>query len=219
MPWVPRVRVRPLLGGFVLLALLAGCGLGSDQSRPGSGDAATRTAAAGEVGALQGRVASAEAALPAEERATPIVPLAQAWRVGLAGVERVGSIPNYATESAAPLTLEARGVFVVVHLQLVNVGPTTAARFPWWDLRLRDASGRTFSPDQDAAVSYGVADPAVRRARQAAKYQPGVVYPGAVVFDVPGDAVGVLLTSADGTLRLPFPVAAATPGATAGPAR
>jgi hypothetical protein len=205
------VRGRPLLGGLVLLALLAGCGLGSDQPRPGSGDAATRTALHGEIGALQGRVASAEAALPPEERATPLLPLAQAWRVGIAGVERVGSIPNYATTSGAPLTLVARGVFVVAHLQLVNTGTQAATQFPWWNLRLRDRLGRTFSPDEDATVSYGIADPAVRRARQAATYKPGVVAPGAVVFDVPGDAVGVLLTSADGTLHRPLPVAPATP--------
>lgn len=140
-----------------------------------------------------------------------MVPLAQAWQVGLAGVERVGSIPSYATTSGAPLTLDARGVFVVMHLQLVNRGVKTAARFPWRSLRLRDRVGRTFSPDEEATVSYGVADPAVRQARQAAKYQPGEVAPGAVVFDVPVDAVGVLLTSADGTLHRPLPVTLVTP--------
>ena len=201
------MRRRLVLGWFGVgfLTLLAACGSESERGLSPE-EWATVSAYQQEVVRLETQVAALFTAIPTEAPATPTVPIASAWNVAISGVTRATSYPNYATESDAPLTLEARGVFLAIRLDVVNAGLQPVEQFPWWTLRLHDGAGRTFTPQENATASYVVAEAGIVKPEE---YQPGVVYDEAVVFDVPPEARDFTLRSADGTLSLNLPATGA----------
>lgn len=183
-----------------LVALLAACGSGARRGESAD-DWATISAFQQQVTELETQVAVLSTFVPTVARSTPSPPFAEAWTVAVSGVMRTQSYPNYSTEIDAPLALEARGVFLAIKLKVANAGLQPVRRFPWWNLRLRDGMGRTFSPQVDATMSY-VIEEGIRRPEE---YQPGLVYDEAVVFDVPPTASGLVLRTEDGTLSLSLP--------------
>jgi hypothetical protein len=215
-------RVHVVWVGMALLVLLGACSpdagrSGEDRRLAGRGlsrgEEATIGAYLRDAADLQTRVAVATTALPTAERGSPPAPFAQAWSVGLRSVAEAPSLPNYSTQSGDSLTIEPRGLFLVVRLAVAYTGQRDASSFPWWDLRLRDAAGRTFTPQSAATASFAVADPEVRASRDAGKYRPGAVHDEGVVFDVPPSLRRLTLESADDTFSLDL--AAAATGATA----
>ncbi|HEU0114961.1 MAG TPA: hypothetical protein VFQ80_09800 [Thermomicrobiales bacterium] len=204
------MRKRLALGwvGFPVLALLVGCGPG------GTGGMTARDWAT--VGAYQDQVTQLQTQtsvlLTAVPRATPEPALGAGWKVTIATATRRPSVAD--PSAAAPL--QARGVYVVLRLAVVNAGLEPAARFPWWNLRLRDAAGRLFTPQEGATLAYVASD---RELDRPEAYQPGLTYREAVVFDVPPDASGWRLQADDGSLDLAVPMAnAASPSPAASPA-
>jgi hypothetical protein len=183
-----------------LVALLAGCGSGATRGESAD-DWATFAAYQQDVTELETQVAVLSTFVPTVALSTPSPPFSEAWTVAVSGVMRTQSYPNYSTQIDAPLTLEARGVFLTIKLNVVNAGLQPVRPFPWWNLRLRDDMGRTFSPQVDATMSYMVEE-GIRRPEE---YQPGLVYDEAVVFDVPPTASGLVLRTEDGTLNLSLP--------------
>jgi hypothetical protein len=188
--------------GLLVLALLAGCGPG------GTGGMTARDWAT--VGAYQDQVTQLQTQtsvlLTAVPRATPEPALGKGWQVTVTTATRRPSLPDQA--AAGPM--QARGVYVVLRLSVVNAGLQPAARFPWWNLRLRDGGGRLFTPQEGATLAF-IADD--RELDRPDSYQPGLTYREAVVFDVPPAATGWRLQADDGSLDLPLPAmaSAATP--------
>ena len=91
-----------------------------------------------------------------------------------------------------------RGVFVAVHLTVVNTGMVPAA-FPFSDLRLTDGAGRVFSPDSDTTTDWLIQNTDFY---QSAELQPGLPYEAVVFFDVPRDATGLAPTTSDGVFTI-----------------
>jgi hypothetical protein len=191
-----RMRRRLALGwfGFPVLALLVGCGPG------GTGGMTARDWAT--VGAYQDQVTQLQTQtsvlLTAVPHATPEPALGKGWRVTIESATRRPSLPG--PTAAAPL--HARGVYVVLRLDVVNAGLQPVTRFPWWNLRLRDGAGRLFTPQEGATLAYVASDRDLDRPES---YQPGLAYREAVVFDVPPAASGWRLQADDGSLDLPLP--------------
>ncbi|HET7094263.1 MAG TPA: hypothetical protein VFI22_12305, partial [Thermomicrobiales bacterium] len=204
-------RLRIAWAASALLVLLAACNAdagrsGEDRRLAGRGlnrsEEATIGAYLRAAADLQTQVAVAVTALPTAERGAPPAPFAQAWSVGVRSVEEVTSLPNYSSQSGDALTIEPRGAFVIVRLAVAYTGSRGSGSFPWWNLRLRDGAGRTFTPQATATASYAVADPDVRRSRQSGKYRPGAIYDEGVVFDVPSNSDELSLRSADNTFSV-----------------
>jgi hypothetical protein len=204
------MRRRLALGwfGIPVLALVVGCGAETGRGLSND-DWATITTYQREVNALQTQVGAVITAVPTLATATPAVAMGESWKVTIATATRR---PSVADPSAA--SLQARGVFVVLRLAVVNAGLEPVARFPWWSLRLRDGAGRLFTPQESATLAYVAGDRTLDRPEA---YQPGLTYREAVVFDVPPDASGWRLQADDGSLDLPVPAFAppvGTPAAT-----
>jgi hypothetical protein len=95
-------------------------------------------------------------------------------------------------------TVTARGIFLVVNFSLENT-ETLPAEFPFMDLRVIDAEGRTFSVIHDATffhMSYAF------DLFPNEEIQPGLPYNFAVVFDVPTDASGFQFTTGENRFRI-----------------
>ncbi|MBA3413684.1 MAG: hypothetical protein H0U10_00465, partial [Chloroflexia bacterium] len=152
-----------------------------------------------DVHDLETQVALLATAVPTAAPATPVVPFAEAWSVSIGGITRAASYPSSSAQAGDSLTIEARGVFIAVRLEVTNESLMPVNRFPWWTLRLRDDAGRTFTPQEEATDAYAAGEGAIGRPET---YQPGLVYDEAVVFDVPAEATGLALRSADNSLRL-----------------
>jgi hypothetical protein len=104
------------------------------------------------------------------------------WTLTVTGAEPVPTV------SGASETFTARGVYVVVSLNVTNTG-NAPQEFPYRDLVLRDARGRMFSVDTDPTIR-------LIRTYDVSWYenlQPGLAYDTAIVFDVPVDATGLQL--------------------------
>ncbi len=185
--------------GVPVLAILVGCG--ADAGRGLSSDEwATIGAYQQEVSVLQTQVGAAITAVPTPAPATPAGPLGAGWQVTIAKATRTASL----TDPASPTPVQARGVYLVLRLNVVNSGLTPVTRFPWWTLRVRDGAGRFFTPQQGATVTYAANAPDLDRPEA---FQPGLTYRAAVVFDVPATAGGLRLQAQDGSLDLPLPAA------------
>jgi hypothetical protein len=203
------MRQRWLVGwfGVGLVALLTACGSGATGGM-NSNDWATIGAYEQGVTELETQVAVLVTTVPTPAPATPGVPFAEAWTVGIERVERGASFPNPLDEGDAPPIIEARGVFLAIRLTATNDTLDPAARFPWWSLRLRDDEARTFTPQEEATAAYVAGDAGLRRPES---YQPGLTYDEAVVFDVPVNAERLTLRSADDSLRIRFHTDEAVP--------
>jgi hypothetical protein len=209
--------MRRLVFGLVCVVLggLTACG-SSDQSGLRQEDWATIGAYQQQVTSLGTQVAVLFTAIPTAEPATPELPFGQSWTVGVATATEAASYPDYTTQSSSGLTLEARGIFLALRLNVVNATLQPVSQFPWWDLRLRDRQGRTFSPNKAATQSYVIVETHVSESRPD-EYQPGLSYDEAVVFDVPKEAADLSLTAGDGSLNVSIPAPTpASPGAGSG---
>ena len=145
---------------------------------------ATREAELAELAALQTQVADLEAQL-AEECATPTptleptpVPPAPAGQpVSLAGewtVVVVGATARPTIETA-----QAKGIFIELAMQVTNNG-AQARGFPFYDVVLIDAQGRTFVVDPAATTDLDV--------DWGAAINPSLPTDLRLVFDVAADA-------------------------------
>jgi hypothetical protein len=209
--------MRRLVTGLVVAVLggLTACG-SNDQTGLRQEDWATIGAYQQQVSSLDTKVAVLFTVIPTAEPATPAPPFGQAWTVEVVAVTEAASYPDYTTDSNSGVTLEARGIFLALRLNVVNASQQPVSQFPWWDLRLLDEQGRTFSPNKPATTSYVIAETHISESRPD-EYQPGLGYDEAVVFDVPQDAADLALTAEDGSLDVPVPAPApASPGAGSG---
>ncbi len=206
-----RGRAALFVIGALGLVLLSACT--TDQGRSGEdrrlagrglsrGEEATIGAYLQQADDLQTRIAVATTALPTSERGNLPVPFAQAWNVGVRSVDRLTSLPNYSTKSGDPLTIEPHGEFLVVRLAVAAASSRAGGTFPWWDLRLQDGGGRTFTPQSAATASFAMTDPGVRDARASGARRSGAVHDEGVVFDVPPNLSHLTLRSDDNTFSL-----------------
>lgn len=83
------------------------------------------------------------------------------------------------TVGSGPLTKAAQGTFFQVDLKVANVG-TSSQTFIADDLKVKDASGKTFSAD-DSATLYAAAEANT----WLAAINPGNSVQGPVLFDLP----------------------------------
>jgi hypothetical protein len=203
------MRRRWLVGwfGIGLVALLTACGSGA-TSGMNPDDWATIGAYEQGVTELETQVAVLVTAVPTPAPATPGVPLAEAWTVGIERVERGASLPNPLAEGDVSPIVEARGEFLAIRLSVTNDTLDPVARFPWWSLRLRDDEARTFTPQEEATAAYAAGYAGLHRPES---YQPGLTYDEVVVFDVPVNAERLTLRSADDSLRIRFHADEAVP--------
>jgi|SRR5581483_5568458 len=200
------MRRRLALGWFGVPALAVLVGCGADAGRGLSSDEwATIGAYQQEVSVLQTQVGAVITAVPTPAPATPAGPLGAGWQVTIAKATRTDRL----IDPASPTPVQARGVYLVLRLNVVNAGLTPVTRFPWWNLRVRDGTGRLFTPQQGATVTYAATAADLDRPEA---YQPGLTYRAAVVFDVPATATGLRLQAQDGSLDLPLPAAAQANG-------
>jgi hypothetical protein len=183
--------------GVPALAILVGCGPGGTGGMTAK-DWATVGAYQDQVTQLQTQTSVLLTAVP---QATPVAPLGTGWQVTIADARRTASV----ADPASPTPLQARGVYLMLRLDVVNAGLSPVTRFPWWTLRVRDGAGRFFTPQQEATTAYAATAPDLDRPES---YQPGLRYRAAVVFDVPATAGGLRLQAQDGSLDLPIPSSA-----------
>lgn len=114
------------------------------------------------------------------------------WSFAVTTVQSVSAIISFET-------LKARGVFVVVTLNVTNLS-NTPAKLPYDDFRLIDGKNRTFetnaSANIDIAVSNGLSifD----------NLQPSLPYEITLVFDIPADATDLTLTSSQAAFSIPL---------------
>ncbi len=196
-----------------LVGTLVGCGSsGRDDLRAESW--ATITTQQQQVVALQTQVAGIEAIVRPSSPPPEMMDFGRVWTVEVAAIERTSEFPRLTPSESGRTTVVARGIFVVVRMNVVNVSTEPVNSFAWWDLRLEDNTGRTFSPNELATESFVTARSDIRE-NQPDEFQPRLVYEQGVVFDVPADEVELTLRSDDGTLTVPL--LASTPGATPAP--
>ena len=86
-------------------------------------------------------------------------------------------------------TATARGVWIVLHLRVENIG-RDAATLRAADLPLRDAGGHTYAADEQTSVYYSAFH---RFSKPAGSYPPRIPVEVGLVHDVPADATGLRL--------------------------
>lgn len=205
----PRGRVSFLiLAGGILAFGLSGCqsGIGHDPARPAATIAAYET----EVSDLQRRVDEQQATLSrlTPPPATPNPPpFDDEWRVTVAGrVEMRSTVGR--RKGVTPVT--AHGAFLVVPITTVNEAASPVAFSGVGPLVVVDEAGNSYEVDSRASgaaylLDFGY-DPSF------GARQPGVRYPDVLVFDIPPDASGLTLESADGSFSVALtPVRVGTP--------
>jgi hypothetical protein len=181
-----------LIIGFAAGRVVAGAGTaraGNElamhaASSPEVAATATRGAELLEISDLQTRVArndAAAACTPAVAAPTPTpvppvasgvpVPYGQDWIVTVVDISMVPTVGD----ATSP------GVFARISINAVN-NSTTAQRFPYDELVLRDARGRVFTTSQSANSN--------DLENWYAKFSPSVSRNGYVYFDVAADAQG-----------------------------
>lgn len=119
------------------------------------------------------------------------------WEVTVTGHELSPTIDSAYRQDAA------RGVYVIVYLDVTNTGHDPIP-FPYRDLMLTDAEGRRFQYDSDALfnLTYALLDVG---APNLEKFQPGLTYSTGVVFDIPAIATGLMkLTNTDEAFSIPL---------------
>ncbi len=193
-----------------LVVTLVGCGSSGRDNLRAEGWA-TITSQQEQVVALQTQVGAIEAIVRPSSPQPAEMDFARVWAVEVASIERAAEFPRLTPSESGRTTVVAHGVFVVVRMNVVNVSTQPMDSFAWWDLRLEDTTGRTFSPNEQATESYVTTKSDIRE-NQPDEFQPGLTYQQAVVFDAPVDQVQFTLGSDDGTLMVPLTVP--MPGAT-----
>jgi hypothetical protein len=118
------------------------------------------------------------------------------WTLTVTGAERTPSI------DALFQTFAARGTYVVVSLNVMNTSNTPQS-FPYNELVLLDASGRSFSIDADPTIPFQIETYSVAMYDE---LQPSLAYETAVVFDVPVDATGLRLEAEGQPWQIPIAV-------------
>lgn len=86
----------------------------------------------------------------------------------------------------------ARGIFCIVYITVMNNG-NDPAPFPYADLQLKTSEGRTYSYDDQALFNLTYVVMGAGGSND--DLQPGLAYTTAVLFDIPPDATGLVLTA------------------------
>lgn len=86
----------------------------------------------------------------------------------------------------------ARGVFCIVYITVMNNG-NEPAPFPYEDLQLKTGEGRIYSYDDQALFNLTYVVMGVGGSSD--DLQPGLAYTTAILFDIPPDATGLVLTA------------------------
>jgi hypothetical protein len=210
-----RLRLIPIVALLGVFLFLVGSGSGIRASAP----RAVTARAARDPSCPVTSPASPTVAAWLAGLSTPATPPPVPAAVPLGRPTAFGSLTLTATGVArldcvvGPQNLLPRGVFLAVALRVVATGPVGGeGEFPVADLRVVDRRGEAIPPalDATAALSHqrGLPIPML------APLLPGVPTSLVVVFDVPRDATGLVLTSVDAefAVRLAAP-AVGEPGA------
>jgi len=104
------------------------------------------------------------------------------------------------TAGSGPLTKTAQGSFFQVDLKVANVG-SSSQTFIADDLKLKDASGKTFSAD-DSATLYASGDAST----WLAAINPGNAVQGPVLFDLPAGTKPTTLLVSDNAFTTGMPI-------------
>ncbi|MGA0567255.1 DUF4352 domain-containing protein [Rathayibacter sp. KR2-224] len=160
----------------VLSATLTGCSAGTTPASSSSGKPATKASTPSAPGMN-----------------TPVK--AGAFEFTVLDVKDAGT-----TAGSAPLTKTAQGSFFQVDLKVANVG-SSSQMFIADDLKLKDASGKTFSAD-DAATLYASGDANT----WLAAINPGNAVQGPVLFDLPPGAKPTTLLVSDNAFTPGSPI-------------
>jgi hypothetical protein len=127
------------------------------------------------------------------------------WEIAVTGTETRDTIP------AGGEIVRARGTYLVVFLTVENSG-NAPEYFYSGDFLVTDDGGTSFSADSEATIAYQI----YVLDEDAGDYQPGFAYETAVVFDVPAEASGFVLTSRDRSFIVDLELALGTPADGAG---
>lgn len=102
------------------------------------------------------------------------------------------------TFTVGDVRIEPRGRFVALTLTVTNAAKKSAEAFPQWGLVLVDGEGRSFTYHEDATSAF---ESQVEQDGDSSdgELQPSFEYVSAVVFDVPLDASGFILSAEDGS--------------------
>jgi hypothetical protein len=162
--------------------------------------AALETTVAGhsrEIERLEDAIADAsgedaETPTPVEETAGASAAEFGQWSVDLVSTEtsELVAFPDGSGDPQSP-----QGIFIIVNLVATNDG-ASASRFPYGSFSVEDDDGRSYSFHEDATA---IATYLGNNTNYFDDLQPGLAYPVAIVFDVPPDAVGLTLMSAEGS--------------------
>jgi hypothetical protein len=152
---------------------------------------ATSAALASEVAALQTEVAELEAGgvtMPAGVVEVGMNEVAQvgAWEITVTGVQRGNEIES---RTAGEEPAAAVGEFLVVELEIVNMGVETQTYDPSW-FEISDERGRSWPFDFTQTDNLALAEAGIR---QYAAVEPGLPQTAVVVFDIAEDATGLTL--------------------------
>lgn len=108
------------------------------------------------------------------------------WEITVTGYEFAPTLDTTYQQNVA------RGVYCFVYITVVNVGDKPVP-FPYRDMRLKTGEGRTYSVADDAL--FNLTYVALGAGASNDDLQPGLPYNTGVLFDIPPDAVGLILTS------------------------
>lgn len=109
---------------------------------------------------------------------------ANVWEITVTGYETAPQL------SSSYDTYTARGIFVIVYLSVNNDG-NEPAYFPYDDLMIQTSEGRSYNYNSDATIGMVISSTGMGTYEN---LQPGLPIDTMVVFDVPADASGLLLT-------------------------
>lgn len=175
--FVARHKVLTTLGALVVLGIVASVAGGGGQDQ---------TAGSASAPAVEAAAGTADAAAPDDAAAAPA---AEPPAAGIGTTVADGSFEFTVTQveagvpsvGTAPVSKQAQGTFVLVHVHVRNVG-NDAQYFDGSSQTLVDTQGRRHSADSGAAVYLGDTGSFLNQ------INPGNEVDGIVVFDVPADA-------------------------------
>ncbi len=180
--FVARHKVLTTLGALVVLGIVVSVAGGGGQDQ---------TAGSASVPAVEAAAGTADAAAPDDAAAAPAAepPAAEPPAAGIGTTVADGSFEFTVTQveagvpslGTAPVSKQAQGTFVLVHMHVRNVG-NDAQYFDGSSQTLVDTQGRRHSADSGAAIYLGDTESFLNQ------INPGNEVDGIVVFDVPADA-------------------------------
>lgn len=176
--WFARHKVLTVIGALILIAAI-GAGMNGARNDDGNG---AQPAANGEQAAAQSGEKPAEKTMPGIGEAATAGDFEFTVTEVETGVESVGS--EY-------LGKNAQGQFVLVHIDVKNVGNDTSTLSSSLQ-KLVDNQGREHEADASAAIYVEDSNTLYERVN------PGNAVSGVLVFDIPADAMPVSVKLQEG---------------------